>query len=234
MDLAIRGATVVTMADGRPNVVEEGAVGVRDGELVYVGPDDGFEGDPGETVDGADAAVLPGLVDAHVHSALALLRGGAQDVPEIEWMNRALGPLAGHLDESDRIAGAKLGVLEAVRSGVTTVGEYDDHVSTLVEEVYEPWGIRVAATETINAVAGDGSDLDPGEPYPFDREQGREALARADALADRYDDHPLVEPMYGPQAVDMVPDDLLSAAFDHAAERGRRVHVHVAQGRREA
>jgi 5-methylthioadenosine/S-adenosylhomocysteine deaminase len=233
MDLAIRNTRLVTMADGRPNPIADGAVGVDDGELVYVGPDGDFDGDPAETVDGSDHVTVPGLVDAHVHTRHTLLRGGAQDVPEIQWMDRALGPLARHLDEADRVAGAKLGVLEALHSGVTTMGEYAGEVADLVEAVYRPWGVRVAATETINEVSDERDDVGPGEPYRFDREQGETALQRADALVERYADDPLVEPMYGPQALDMVSLDLLAETFDRAAAADATVHVHVAQGRRE-
>ncbi len=232
MDLAIRGSRLLTFREGRPNVVEGGTVGVRDGQIVYVGPDAGFEGGADREIDGSGYVTMPGLVDAHVHTGLTLLRGAAQDVHEIEWMNRALGPLAGHLTDDDRVAGAKLGVLEGLRSGVTTFGEFASDVGRLVEEVYEPWGVRVAATETINAIPDD-AELDPDTPYPFDRRKGRAALERADALADDYDDADLVLPTYGPQALDMVPLELLEETFAQAAERDRRVHVHVAQGRRE-
>jgi 5-methylthioadenosine/S-adenosylhomocysteine deaminase len=233
MDLAIRNTLLVTMAGGRPNPVTDGAVGIEGGELVYVGPEEGFVGDPARAVDGSGHVTIPGLVDAHVHTGLTVLRGGAQDVPEIEWMNRALGPLSRHLEDDDRVAGAKLGVLEGLRSGVTTFGEYAGEVERLVEDVYRSWGVRVAATETINEVSDEREDLGPRDPYPFDREQGERALERADALVERYADDPLVEPMYGPQALDMVSLDLLREMFERATDHGRKVHVHVAQGRRE-
>jgi 5-methylthioadenosine/S-adenosylhomocysteine deaminase len=104
-------------------------------------------------------------------------------------------------------------------------------VDRLVEDVYEPWGVRVAATETIEGVVDRGDD--PEEPYDLDEGAAREALGRADDLAARYPDHPLVEPMYGPQAVDMVPEAVLEDTVALARERDCRVHVHVAQGRRE-
>jgi 5-methylthioadenosine/S-adenosylhomocysteine deaminase len=233
MDLAIRNTRLLTMADGKPNPVPNGAVGVDDGELVSVGPDGDFDGDPEATVDGSDHVTIPGLVDAHVHTVHTLLRGGAQDVPEIEWMNRALGPLARQMDDEDRIAGARLGVLEGLLSGVTTFGEYATDVADLVEGVYGEWGVRVAATETINEVSDEREDVGPDEPYPFDRERGEAALARAQDLVESYADDPLVEPMYGPQALDMVSLDLLHETFERAASHGATVHVHVAQGERE-
>lgn len=233
MNVAIEGATLLTMCGDGLGIVEDGTVAVEDGEIAYVGPSDEFDGNPEETIDGDGRVAMPGLVDAHVHMHHTLLRGGAQDVPEIEWMTDALGPIARYSNEDDRIAGAKLGILEAVRSGVTTFGEYTSNVGTLVEEAYRPFGVRVAATETINAIVDDREERGPREPYAFDHEKGDAALDRAEALFDRYDDDELVTPMYGPQALDMVPPELLETIRERADEHDRDVHVHVAQGRRE-
>jgi 5-methylthioadenosine/S-adenosylhomocysteine deaminase len=235
MDLLVTGGTLLTMRGDRLGIVDDGAVGVTADRLTYIGPAADAPAPTAETtvVDADGSAVLPGLVDAHAHTAHTLLRGGAQDVPEIEWMNDALGPLAAHADEADRTAGARLGVMEAVRGGVTTVCEYAGEVGTLVEEVYHPLGVGVVAVETINEVPSDRSGSDPDEPYPFDREQGETALARADDLFERFGDDSLVTPAYGPQALDMVSPELLETVHDHATARGAKLHLHTAQGDRE-
>ena len=73
-----------------------------------------------------------------MHTGETLLRGGAQDLPEIEWMNKGLGPFAKHLTSDDKILGSKLGVLEGIRSGTTTFSEYTRHVTQLIKEVFLP------------------------------------------------------------------------------------------------
>jgi 5-methylthioadenosine/S-adenosylhomocysteine deaminase len=232
-DWAVEGATLVTMAGDRLGIVDDGTVAARDGELAYAGLAADYGGDPATRIDGEGLAVLPGLVNAHAHTRHTLLRGGAQDVPEIEWMDRALGPLATAATGADEVAGARLGVLEAVRSGVTTIAEYAGSVGDLVAAVHRPLGVRTVAVETIAEVPDDRADLGPRDLYPFDREKGEAALSRADDLFDRFADDPLVEPAYGPQAVDMVSADRLATVADRAADRDARVHVHVAQGERE-
>lgn len=236
MDLAITNALVLTLDESRRGlgIVDDGAVGVTRGEITFVGPTTELDATSADRViDAAGAAVLPGLVDAHVHTPLTLLRGGAQDLPEIEWMDRGLGPLARHLDERDRIVGSRLGVLEAIRSGVTTFGEFAQGVERLVEEVYRPAGVRVAAAETINEIGDGGEEHDPREPYPLDRERGEAAFERAEALFERYDDEHLVTPLYGPQALDMVSPELFERVRRRAGERDASIHMHVAQGERE-
>jgi 5-methylthioadenosine/S-adenosylhomocysteine deaminase len=239
MDVLVRDTTLLTFRDEALGIVEDGALGVEGGEIAYVGPASECDASAETEIDGSGALTMPGLVNAHAHTRHTLLRGGAQDVPEIEWMNRALGPLANQMTPEDERVGARLGVLEAVRTGVTTVAEYAGEVGQLVEAVYRPLGVGVVAIETINEVPDDRSDLGPRETYPFDREQGDAALARAEDLFDRYGDDPLVRPAYGPQALDMVSPDLLETIRDRARERGeegehgRDVHMHVAQGERE-
>lgn len=188
MDLAITNGLVLTLDESRRGlgIIDDGAIGVTRGEITFVDPTTELDGASADRViDAAGAAVLPGLVDTHVHTPLTLLRGGAQDLPEIEWMDRGLGPLARHLDERDRIVGSRLGVLEAIRSGVTTFGEFAQGVERLVEEVYRPAGVRVAAAETINEVGDGGEGHDPRDPYPFDRERGEAAFERTEALFER-------------------------------------------------
>ncbi|GAB6878283.1 amidohydrolase [Halorubrum gandharaense] len=240
MDTLVTDTLLITMDPGTPDatgdlgVVDDGAVGWTDGEITYVGPADAVDPAAADrTVDGDGCVTLPGFVNAHVHGRHSIVRGAAQDVPEIEWMNRALGPISNHVDAEDGIVGARLTALEALASGATTVCEYAGAVGELVEEVYRPLGVRVVATETINEVPDDRAEVGPDEPYPFNRAQGEEALERAESLFDEFADDALVEPAYGPQALDMVSLGLLREITERAREEGRNVHMHVAQGERE-
>ena len=240
MDTLVTDTLLVTMdpdvpgATGDLGIVDDGAVGWTGGEITYVGPADGVDtGDAERTVDGGGCLTLPGLVNAHVHGHHTVLRGAAQDVPEIEWMTRSLGPISAHATPEDGIVGAELTAIEALASGTTTIGEYAAGVGDLVREVYRPLGLRVVATETINEVPEDRSDIGPDEPYPFDRDGGEAGLERAEDLVDEFDEDPLVEPAYGPQALDMVSLDLLGTVVERARQEDRTVHMHVAQGDRE-
>ncbi|SDR27144.1 amidohydrolase family protein [Natronobacterium texcoconense] len=233
MDLAITDTLALTMADDRLGILEDATIAIEDGEIAFVGPANEFEGDADRTIDGSGRVTMPGLVNVHAHTDLTLLRGGAQDVPEIEWMNRALGPLSEAMEHEDRIAGARLGVLEALRSGVTTVGEYTQDARRIVDAAHDPLGARVVAAETINAVDDAAADLGPDDPYPLDETQGRAGLERNEDLFDAYVDHDRVSCLYGPQALDMVPPELLEEIRDRAEDRDRGIHMHVAQGERE-
>lgn len=235
MELAITETLVVTPEPAREGirVAADASIGVTNGRITEVGKSREITIPRGtRVIDGSNRVVIPGFVDAHAHTPYTLVRGGAQDVPEIDWMHNALAPLADRMTPEDRVVGCRLGVVEAVRSGVTTIGEYAPNVGQFVEEVYDPLGLRVAATETINEVDPD-ADREPDEPYPFDRRTGEQAFERAEALFDTYQDHDRVVPMYGPQALDMVSKELLATIHSRADEQDASVHMHVAQGDRE-
>ena len=233
MDLAIVNTWLVTFKGDGLGIIQDGAVGIEGDQIVYVGETGNCDYRAADIViDGSNHVTMPGLVNAHTHTGLTLLRGCAQDLPEIEWMNKALGPLARHMNVEDVILGSKLGVLEGLRSGTTTFSEYCTNCSQAVDEVYLPFGARVVATETINETAK-REGLAPSDLYEFDHSKGEKALHQTEALFKRFQSHELVTCLYGPQALDMVSLETLEVVKELAHEKKCRIHMHVAQGERE-
>ncbi|MHA2249929.1 MAG: amidohydrolase family protein [Candidatus Kariarchaeaceae archaeon] len=234
MDIAIINSTLLTFEGKNLGIIDNGGIGIHGSKISYVGPTDGFDYKSADKIiDGKNQVTMPGLINAHVHSGSTILRGTAQDVPEIEWMNKAMGPFSKHLSSDNRILGSKLGVLEGVQTGTTTFAEYAGNVSELVEQVYLPYQVRVIATETINEVSSNRSHLQPTDLYEFDKGKGEEGIKRANELFKTFSHHPLVTSMYGPQALDMISLDLLSNIHDLTTDQDSKVHMHVAQGGRE-
>jgi len=227
MDLAIKNTTLITFQDGNLNVIKDGALGIEMDRISFVGKTrDLDEENYNSIIDGTNHITMPGLVDAHIHSGLALLRGTAQDVPEIEWMDKALGPITQHLTEDDLIAGSKLGVAEALRCGTTTFGEYTSGLERTIEDVYQPLSARVVGAETINEVISRDGDT-------YELESSKSQLQENERLFKKYGPSDMVDVMYGPQALDMVTMETLRKIHERAQEHDRRVHMHVAQGGRE-
>lgn len=231
MDIAIVHTWLITFQGDGLGIIRDGALGITGDQIVYTGETEKCDYRSANVViDGSNHVTMPGLVNAHTHTGLTLLRGCAQDLPEIEWMNKALGPLARHLSVEDSVLGSKLGVLEGLRSGTTTFSEYCMNSSKIIDEVYLPFGMRVVATETINEAK---RGLDPHALYEFDPSKGEEALHRTEELFKKVQSHELVTCMYGPQALDMVSLETLKAVKELAHERNSKIHMHVAQGERE-
>jgi len=227
MDLAIKNTTLITFKGKGLGIIKNGALGVEMDKISFVGKTkDLDEENYTSIIDGTDHITMPGLVDAHIHSGLALLRGTAQDVPEIEWMDKALGPITRHLNEDDLIVGSKLGVLEALRCGTTTFGEFTSGLDHTIEEVYQPLSARVVGAETINEVVSRENDT-------YQLEQSESQLQENERLFKKYGPNDMVDVMYGPQALDMVSIETLKEIYERAEELDRRIHMHVAQGGRE-
>jgi 5-methylthioadenosine/S-adenosylhomocysteine deaminase len=234
LDIAIVNTNLITFEGNNLGIIDNCGLGITRDKISFIGSMNDFQYQSANIViDGSDKVTMPGLVNAHFHSGFTLLRGVAQDVPEIEWMNRAIGPFAQHISEDDRILGSKLGVLEGIRYGTTTFAEYTSHVSSLIENVYQPWSVRVVATETINEISSNRAHLKPTDLYEFDRTKGEDGLQRANSLHQKYKENSLISCMYGPQALDMISLDLLKTVRENAKEEQSAVHMHVAQGGRE-
>ena len=120
MDTLIRGGTVVTC--DAENRVLEGDVLVRDGAIAAIGAAARPRG-AGLTrvVDARGCAVIPGLVQAHVHLCQALMRGMADDLPLLEWLKERIWPLEAAHDETSLAASAELGLAEMMLGGTTTI-----------------------------------------------------------------------------------------------------------------
>jgi len=82
-DLLILHGDVFTMAGDGVGYLLDGAVAVRGNKILAVGPSRELQEkyDAKRTIDASNKAVLPGLIDGHLHTAIAILRGLGQDAP---------------------------------------------------------------------------------------------------------------------------------------------------------
>jgi 5-methylthioadenosine/S-adenosylhomocysteine deaminase len=125
MDILFRNATILTMCDEEP-VIENGFVGVRDGLIAYVGAVEP-EGNFSRGIDCRGDILMPGLINAHAHTAMCLMRGYADDYTLQEWLFDKVFPVEGKLGVREILAGARLGFAEMIASGTTSVSDMYFH-----------------------------------------------------------------------------------------------------------
>ncbi len=174
--------------------------------------------------------LLLGFIDAHMHTAMALLRGLAQDTRN--WMMYGLGPFSAQLSEAAMAAGTRLAVIEALKAGTTTFGDYGwsmDDACAFLQRV----GARGAITVTIREVVP--RMYDPGELYEFDSALGDQRLAENLRVFDRWHTaaNGRLRVFFGPQGPDFLGQKLLQEVQRAARERQTKIHMHTAQGDRE-
>ena len=133
------------------SVLEDAAVAVADGRIVAVGsaaelrrshPDAPRLRRPGHVL-------LPGLVNAHTHAAMSLLRGFADDVPLMTWLHERIWPAeARWVDEQFVADGTRLAAAEMLRGGVTSFGDmYFFPVAGI--EAARAMGIRIVSGQVV-------------------------------------------------------------------------------------
>lgn len=234
-DFLFTHAHVLTMEGGGVGYMGNGAVAVRGSRIVDVGPTAALQArfDAAETIDASNHALLPGLIDAHMHTPWAVVRGVAQDVAH--WMQKGLAPYARHLHREASLAGTWLNVLEALKAGTTTMGDYATPIDGWAD-IFAAAGVRAVLTATINALPpGEMAGWRIGDLYPLSDEIGEQSIRAAVDFAAEWHgaEEGRITVMYGPQGADMLTLTQLQHIKRLAASEGLMIHMHVAQGDRE-
>jgi 5-methylthioadenosine/S-adenosylhomocysteine deaminase len=239
-DLLITGGHLLTMSGDGVGFVEDGAVAVDGRKIVAVGPRRTVEAnDRGrEVIDATDRLVMPGLIDAHIHSAATIARGLAQEVET--WMGSAYGPLIRHATADDAHLWTTLALMEGIAAGTTTFGDYEYPMDRLLQ-THLQLGNRAVVCQGVTEV--DWTQRErwiaegwrPGDSAPLDPHFGERELAGELALFDRWHDHDdgRIKVLLGPIAADMVSESLLLRCQAEARRRQTLIHLHVAQDPRE-
>ncbi|MGD0805038.1 MAG: amidohydrolase family protein [Candidatus Bathyarchaeia archaeon] len=237
-NIYIRNGLLLTMRGEGLGVLEDGAIAIEGQNIVAVGRTHDLDKkyrDSETVIEAKGKAVLPGFIDVHIHTGHTIIRGEAQDVPEIEWMLKTMAPFSKYIKPEHSIAGGALGVLEGVKSGVTTFGEIGVNEGQVAEKVFIPSGVRANIADTINEI-GPNSRPDANKPYIFDDALGEQKLKAGIDLVERWDSagEGRISCIFSPQGADMMSRSLLERVKAEAVNRGKLTHIHVAQGAREA
>lgn len=143
-DLVIEGGMVITMAEGQ-TPISNGRVLIKDGIITDIQSRKEKDEGPGiqaEVIDAKDAIVMPGLVNAHTHTAMTLFRGLADDLPLKQWLFEKIFPAEAKFLNPDTVYwGSLLGCLEMIASGTTCIADGYFFQDETVRAVHES-GLR--------------------------------------------------------------------------------------------
>jgi cytosine/adenosine deaminase-related metal-dependent hydrolase len=192
--------------------VRDGAVGVRDGRVVYVGPRAGAP--KGKVHDLGDALLLPGLVNSHTHLELTVMRGFLEDLPFAEWIARLQWAKTTLLTPDSMLDSAKLGIAEGLQAGITTYADTCD--SGVALEAMRAMGVRGIMYQEVFG------------PDPDAADEAVRSL-REKIEAHRANESPLVQLGVSPHAPYTVSDRLFEAVRDLARAARLPMAVHAAE-----
>ena len=231
VDMIVKAPHFFTMEGEGVGYMTGAAMVVNGGKILgFVGPEEEREYEADQVIELSHHAILPGFIDGHMHTGDAILRGLAQDTNN--WMMYGLQPFENAVTPEDKIAGSRMALLEAIRNGTTTLGDYwgeMDDVCAFIDKV----GARGNITQRVRAAKY--KVYKPGELYEFDDAMGEESLAETIALYDKWHNRAggRIKILFGPQGVDFLSIELLKKTQKIVRERNTYMHIHVQQGDRE-
>ena len=218
VNVILADCTVLAM-DAQFSLFDPGAVAVRGNEIVAVGPMDEITAsyEASETVDCSGKAVLPGLVNAHTHVPMTLLRGLADDLRLDVWLMGYIMPVEREFVRPDHCwLGTQLACAEMIRSGTTCFADMYYHEEAVADATAQA-GLRAICGQTILKF-----------PSP-DALSYDESLARTRDFIQRWKGHPLITPSIAPHAPYTTTPEILQAAAALALEFDIPLQIHVAE-----
>ena len=222
VDLLLKNAYVVTMDDSF-QLFAEGAVAIRAGEIVAVGNSEDLtaEYQADEVVDCGGKTLIPGLINAHTHAAMTLLRGLADDRRLDVWLLGYMMPVEREFvtPEFCRL-GTLIACAEMIRGGITSFADmyyFEDTVAEAVAEV----GMRAVLGQTVLKF-----------PAP-DAEAYEDSLTAAREFIHRWCGHELITPSVAPHAPYTCTEEILRDCTDLAVEFDVPLHIHISETAQE-
>ena len=159
--------------------------------------------------------LMPGLINTHTHAAMSLMRGIADDLPLMEWLNDHIWPAESKWVDRQFIQdGVKLAAAEMIRGGTTCFSDmyfFPDTMAKTCQQlgIRAVSGLIVIDFPTIWAQTSD------------------EYLSKAMTVIDELHEYPLVTPAFAPHAPYTISDKPLEKVAMYSSELDLPVHMHI-------
>lgn len=222
VDTLLINAHILCM-DDQFTQFKHGALAVVGDQIMDIGLQDDLQGkyQPGELVDCEGKVLMPGLVNAHTHVPMNLLRGLGDDLRLDVWLLGYIMPVEREFVNPEFVhLGTSLACAELIRSGVTSFADmyyFEDQVAEAAAEA----GLRAVCCQTILKF-----------PAP-DANSYEDSLAASEEMIKKWKDHPLITPAVAPHAPYTSTVEILQSARDLALKYDIPLHIHIAETAQE-
>ena len=217
-DFLLTNAIVLTM-DESLNCYEPGAVAVQGDKILAVGPESEIINSVSsrEVIDCGGKVLMPGLVNAHTHVPMTLLRGLADDLRLDVWLMGYMMPVEREFVSPDFVRlGTQLACAEMIRSGITCFADMYYFEESIAKATADA-GMRAVCSQTVLKF-----------PTP-DAHFFEESLAMARDFIKRWKGHPLIVPSVAPHAPYTCTAEILQSSAELAVEFNVPLHIHIAE-----
>ncbi len=193
------------------------ALAINAGRIVAIGPytDLKMQYAPKVLKEMPAHALIPGLINTHVHAAMSLMGGIADDLPLMRWLSEHIWPAeAKHVSPEFVECGVEAAMVEQLCSGVTTMQDmyfFGEHSAKMADQ----FGMRaVVGAIAIEFPSAYAASVD-------------EYFAKADALIRQYAGHPRISISLAPHAPYTVSDSSFKRLLKMSEQHGLRIHCHI-------
>lgn len=217
-DLILQNAIVLTM-DSEFHIYDPGAVAIQGSSIIGVGEEKEilYEYKASNKIDCGHKVLMPGLVNAHTHVPMTLLRGLADDLRLDVWLMGYMMPVEREFVSPDFVRlGTQIACAEMIRSGITSFADmyyFEEDVAKATAEV----GMRAVCSQTVLKF-----------PTP-DAKFFEESLEMSRDFIQRWKGHELIVPSVAPHAPYTCTPEILKATALLAAEYDVPLHTHLSE-----
>lgn len=213
MRTLIKNVMIVTMKDEAPFVGDILIEGDKIADIQFE-----INAPSEEVIQGAGMAAMPGLINAHQHTPMSLLRAFSDDLKLMDWLDKKMLPAESKMTSEDIYWGAKLSMAEMIKSGTTAFADMYIHMNEIALAVEEV-GMRASLTRGLVFLADDG---------------GRR-MSEAIDLIDRWSGGAdgRITTMIGPHSPYTCPPEPLRDLIALAEKRDIPIHIHLAETKEE-
>ena len=214
----IFGARYLLPAAAQTDVIEHGAIAVKGDTITAIDTADVLkEKYPAtEFIWEEHGLIMPGLINTHTHAAMSLLRGLADDLPLMDWLEKHIFPIEAKLNEEIVYQSTLLSIAEMIRSGTTSFCDmylFSKEVARAIDES----GIRGWVGEVL---------YDFPSPCYGELENG---IAYIQDLFTEYQENPLVSITTDPHSVYTCSPELLTRLGNIAADNSSLYVIHLSE-----
>lgn len=190
---------------------------IENGIIAGIGEEpENFKAD--KIIEGKDRLLMPGLINCHCHAYMTLFRNCADDLSFTDWLFGHISPLEDKLVPEDAYWGAKLAILEMIKSGTTCFADMHMNINQTTRAVDET-GIRAVIGR---GLVGDGTD-----------EGGKRRIDEALLEFNKWKDHPRMTFLLAPHAPYTCSKDYLKQVTEVAKENGLGIEIHLSESMTE-
>ncbi len=222
VDLLIHAGWIAPV-DDQDSILSDHSLAVTAGRIEALLPTAEVEGQitADQEQDLPGHLLIPGLINAHTHSPMTLMRGLADDLPLMVWLTEHIWPTEQRWADTDFVMeGTRLALLEMLRGGITCFNDMYFHPEVTARATIEAGMRAVIGMILVDFPTGYAQDAN-------------EYIAKGLALHEQYHDHPLISLAFAPHSPYAVSDAPFERIRTLADELEVPVHIHLHETRDE-